>query len=268
MKNKERKAVEVKETFTNYVIGSTTDYDKFKIVESNRKLKKGNVENLIKSFKMTKGMKKSKPIIVDNQFNVIDGQHRLEACRRIGIPVHYIVTDDVVEDIPLYNTYQIKWGLDDYARYFAQRGNKNYEKILQIQDRVGIGTTAILECLGMITGKTLNISFKEGRFIFNGDVDSSVETINKVLRLCYLVKKHRSVSSKIIRAIRFLSRIKTFDLDDFISKVERLPNKIHGCGTREEYIDMFIDIHNYHRKKDEGITAMDVLIAKNEEEDK
>ncbi len=264
MKKQERQQ---QTSFSNVVIGSTTDYGMFKIVDSNRKLKKSNVENLIKSFKITNGMKKSKPIIVDKSLNVIDGQHRLEACKKMGIPVHYIITEDVIEDIPLYNTYQIKWGLDDYARYFAQRGNKNYEKILEIQGRVGIGTTAILECLGMITGRSLNINFKEGRFVFDGDVDKSVETIEKILKLCYLIKRHRSVSNRIIRAVRFLNKIKSFNLDELISKIEKFPSKRHSCGTREEYIDMFIEIYNYHRQANDSITSMDVLIAQTKEKE-
>lgn len=159
-----------KTVFTNYVVGSTTDYDQFKIVASNRTIKKSNVANLMKSFKITKGMSKSHPIIVDRNLNVVDGQHRLEACKKMGIPVHYLITDDAIETIPVFNAYQEKWGLEDYARYFAQNGNKNYERILQVKDRVGIGINAILESLGIPTGKNVNSSFKEGRFVFDIDI--------------------------------------------------------------------------------------------------
>ena len=255
-----------KEMFSNFVVGSTTDYGKFKIVASNRSLKRSNVANLMKSFKITGGMCKSHPIIVDRSLNVIDGQHRLEACKKMGIPVHYIISEDRIETIPVFNAYQEKWGLEDYARYFSQNGNKNYEKILQVKDSVGIGINAILESLGKPTGKAQNSSFKEGRFVFYGSVEDSVTIIKKMLKLCYLVKKHHSVSSKIARAVKFLSRIKDFDLDEFIAKVEKYPSKIYSCGTREEYIEMFINIHNWHRKKEDGISAMDIIVAKKEEE--
>ena len=128
----------MQEKFSQIVVGSTTDYDKFKFVTENRSIKQRNVENLIKSFKLTSGMLKSKPIIVDRKFNIIDGQHRLVACKKMSIPVHYIVTDEKTDNIPIYNTYQDKWGLEDYAHYFATQGNDNYIKILQVCDRAGL----------------------------------------------------------------------------------------------------------------------------------
>lgn len=257
-----------KTVFTNYVVGSTTDYNQFKIVASNRTIKKSNVTKLMKSFKVTKGMLKSHPIIVDRNLNVIDGQHRLEACKKMGIPVHYLISDDVIESIPIFNSYQEKWGLQDFARYFANNGNNNYVRILKVSELSGITINGCLESLGLKTGGNFNDAFKEGRFTFNIDIDKAVSRINKIIKLCYLLKGKRSITTKIARAIRFLEKIKTFNLDIFIAKVEKYPNKIHGCGTSEEYIDMFIDINNFRLKKEDSITAMDIIVARKEEKEK
>ena len=258
--NKERQ--EAKTEFTNFVIGSTKDYEKFKTVGCNRAVKQRVVTMLMKSFKTTKGMLISKPIIVDRGLNVIDGQHRLEACKRMNIPVHYIITNDVIENIPLYNAYQEKWGLQDYAHYFANNGNKNYQRILEVSEKAGTAINGSLECIGIVTGCSFNDAFKEGRFLFDRDIDKCVARIEKIKQICYLVKGARGISKKITRAIRFLEKIKTFNLDDFIEKIKKYPAKIHGCGTSEEYIELFIDIYNHYRKKEESISAMDILVAK------
>lgn len=254
--------VEVKDSFSNVVIGSTTDYKKFTYVLSNRETKEKNIINLMKSFKRTNGMSKSKPILVDSRFNIIDGQHRLMACERMGIPVHYVVTHDRIENIPIYNSCQEKWGLADYARYHSTKGNKNYTRIIEVSEKSGTAINGCMESLGLKTGGSFNDAFKEGRFTFTTDIDKAVSRVEKIKKLCYLIKGSRSISTKISRAVRFLEKIKTFKLEDFISKLEKYPNKLHGCGTSEEYIDMFINIFNY-RKRGDVISGIDILAAKN-----
>lgn len=252
----------MQEKFSQIVVGSTTDYDKFKFVTENRSIKQRNVENLIKSFKLTGGMLKSKPIIVDRKFNIIDGQHRLVACKKMSIPVHYIVTDEKTDNIPIYNTYQDKWGLEDYAHYFATQGNDNYIKILQVCDRTGISIHGCIEGLGIVTNKTFNFSFKEGRFVFDRDVEQSVVFIQKIMKLCYVIKGKRNISTKITRAIRVLRKIKTFDLDTFLEKVIRYQGKLYNCTTSDEYIEMFAWINNYKISKNR-LSPLEILNAKN-----
>ena len=251
------------EKFTEVVITTTTNYDQFKLVGSNRQVKQRNVENLIKSFRLTNGMMMSKPIIVDKGYNVVDGQHRLMACKKMGIPVHYVVMDEKVDNIPIYNTYQEKWGLDDYAKYYSTKGNENYIRLLQIKERAGVSINACLECLGYAMSKTLNATFKEGRFVFEEDIDKSVEHIEKVMRLCYVIKGKRNVSTKITRAIRTLSKIRTFNLDAFIDKITRYQGKLYNCTTSDEYIDMFVSINNYKLRLENRLSPSAVLEAQN-----
>ena len=251
----------MQDKMTTSVIVSTTNYDMFKLVGTNRIIKQRNVERLMKSFELTGGMSMSKPIIVDRNHNVIDGQHRLMACKKMGIPVHYVVSDDKIENIPIYNTYQEKWGLEDYARYWAEQGNENYKRILAIRDRVSIALNGVLECL-VSSGGYKNDVFKEGRFVFEEDVDRCVEYIQKILQLCYIVKGKRNVSAKMLRAIRFLSRIKSFDLDTLIEKITRYQGKLYTCATSEEYIQMFTSLYNYKIRLNK-ISAEDLLAAKN-----
>ena len=251
----------MQDKFTTTVITSTKNYEMFKLVKSNRVVKQRNVERLMKSFAMTGGMSMSKPIIVDKNFNVIDGQNRLMACKKMDIPVHYIVSDDKIENIPIYNSYQEKWGLEDYAHYWAEQGNENYKKILEVRDKVSIALNGVLECL-VPSGGYKNDVFKEGRFVFEEDVDKCVEYIQKILQLCYVVKGKRNVSAKMLRAIRFLSRIKTFDLDILLEKIMRYQGKIYTCATSEEYIQMFTSLYNYKIRLNK-ISPEDLLAAKN-----
>ena len=60
------------------VIYATTDYDKFKFLEGNRKLRLNNLE------KMRESMIEEQlviPICVNENFEIIDGQHRYTICK-------------------------------------------------------------------------------------------------------------------------------------------------------------------------------------------
>ena len=73
----------------NYVKSSeemfrTTDYDAFKRVLGNRKVLEDRVSKILASFDKIGYI--PVPIIVNEKFEVIDGQGRLEACKRRGLP--------------------------------------------------------------------------------------------------------------------------------------------------------------------------------------
>ena len=254
----------MKDLMTNTVITSTMNYGLFNLVDSNRKLKSGNVQKLMNSFKMTQGMSRTKPIIVDKKFNVIDGQHRLEACKRMGIPVHYIVTDEKIKNIPLYNTYQEKWNLDDYANFWAKNGIRSYINIIKIKEIVGFSVNACLEGLGIFTGKEFYNNFKNGNFICDIIPEQAIEAIRNMVDLSYFITGKKSINKKITRAVRFLRKAKDFDYQVFISRIKRFPDKIHLCATTEGYIDMFIELYNYHIKTNR-FSADDILTIKNKE---
>lgn len=248
---------------TKCVIVSTTNYDKFKIVQGNRSIKQANVSRLMKSFEKTKGMSMSKPIIVDKNYNIIDGQHRLVACKKMDIPVHYIITDEKRDKIPVYNSCQEKWNMEDYARYFAGEGNKNYERLLMIKDSSGCSVHECLEGLGLMTGGHFNLAFKEGRFVFDKDIEKCVEFLNEMKRLCYIIKGRNGIMAKISRAIRVLRRIKTFDFKKFVEKITVYQGKLYNCTTSDEYIEMFLWMNNYKVPLKNRISPMQILEAQN-----
>ena len=246
---------------TNCIIVTTDNYDQFKRFESNRSVKKRVVKKLVESFQTTKGMLTSKPILVNKNLYVLDGQHRLEACKELGIPVHYTVVNDDVKQIPIYNTYQEKWDMTDFVEHYASKGNKNYKKLLEIKEKTGVSIAGILEMTGSSTGGYGNEFIKKGAFIFERDVEQAVKEVNEVMELCFVVLGKRIIKTKIIRAVRFLKRIRAFDVNKLIEKIKKFQGKLYSCTSSEEYIDMFIKLYNYHRTESK-ITERDLLVAK------
>lgn len=77
-------------------IKKTHNYDLFKSIEFNRPICQKNLDKLI-SLNKNKSRFHLFPIVIDSHFNIIDGQHRFEACKKLGNAIHYLV-DDTLEN--------------------------------------------------------------------------------------------------------------------------------------------------------------------------
>lgn len=73
-------------------IRSTTNYDKFKIHPYGRKISKKHVNRLVDSISRENHLDSS-PILVNLNFEIICGQHRLMAAKKLGVPIYYVVRD-------------------------------------------------------------------------------------------------------------------------------------------------------------------------------
>ena len=107
----------------------TTDYDVFKYVDGNRNTTKKHINELIESFSERQ---LAVPIIIDKYFKIYDGQNRIEAIKQLGLPVYYIILDDMsIRDVQLLNATTKNWRSDEYATSYSLpdcKNNKEYIK--------------------------------------------------------------------------------------------------------------------------------------------
>lgn len=102
----------------------TDNYNLFKFGENNRCIDYKHIKQLKEDIKKNGQLQ---PIIINKKHIVIDGQHRLQACKMLGIPVEYIQRDDFdMKECMAMNASSKNWQLDDYIHYYASKGNKNY----------------------------------------------------------------------------------------------------------------------------------------------
>jgi hypothetical protein len=67
------------------------------------------------------------PIIVNEKMQVIDGQHRLQASRETGSPVHYIVVAGYgIEEVQRLNNNQKNWTKADFLEMYCAQGVRVY----------------------------------------------------------------------------------------------------------------------------------------------
>ncbi|MEJ0030905.1 MAG: ParB/Srx family N-terminal domain-containing protein [Bacteroidota bacterium] len=63
------------------------------------------------------------------EMHVIDGQHRIAACKMLGETVYYIKDDITKEDIAILNTAQKNWTRMDFINFYAIEGRGDFETL-------------------------------------------------------------------------------------------------------------------------------------------
>ena len=120
----------------------TTSYECFQNLCGNRQLG-GRPAKIIKSIQENGYI--MNPIVVNENYEVIDGQARLEAEKRLGIPVDYVVCPGLtIKDCVALNAHSTSWTLQDYVESFASVGNENYIRLNKLKEahRPGLQTIA------------------------------------------------------------------------------------------------------------------------------
>ena len=87
----------------------TTEYGLFTKMLGNRDLRNYHVNNLKQSISEKQI---EAPILVNELYQVINGQHRLESCKKLNLPVYYIVIPGLtLEDVQRLHANSKNWSL-------------------------------------------------------------------------------------------------------------------------------------------------------------
>lgn len=109
------------------------DYNIFKQVEGNRIINWGHVNRLEESMKERDYLTSLHPILVNESFEIIDGQHRLEALKRLNKPVYYIKSHNLgLKDVQTLNALSKNWTHRDFALSYSKIGITAYTIYLDI----------------------------------------------------------------------------------------------------------------------------------------
>ncbi len=137
------------------MIKSTEDYSVFKKNSSNRDIDQVNLKKIVNSIKI-KNLLELRPLVVNSNMEIIDGQHRLEAAKILSLAVYYTVRKEIENsDIILLNSAQKPWILSDYIQFYAKEGKKNYQKIVDVSKKYNTSINDVLLLAGLYSGRHL-----------------------------------------------------------------------------------------------------------------
>lgn len=233
----------------------TTNYEMFKTNTINRPIRKENVDKILDSI-TNKNMLHLRPIIVNKSMEIIDGQHRWEAAKKLQLDLYYVVHDESDDyDMILLNNNQKRWTLHDYLNFFCEKGNKEYLEFRKFLDNTTwIDITSCLTIIGKNNGVEWR-KFKEGKLEFTNALNNNIakvlfiEEIVNVIKNTLITKDKRPFSgTRFIAALGFLCSQEDFDMDLFVKKLKGKLDCIHACATTEGYLQMLKNIYNYRNQ--------------------
>lgn len=131
-------------------ISKTDDYSVFRFSNLNRKTDLEKVDKMVNEFKKSPHLIEVSPILVNDNMEIIDGQHRFLACKRIGCSVFFIKDSRLTySDIITLNKDQKNWTLDNYIEHHANAGNGNYIRMIDMIKETGLSASLLASFLSI-----------------------------------------------------------------------------------------------------------------------
>lgn len=130
--------------YSTICLFKTDNYSWFKRYDKNREISRSNVSRLKKSIRWHNFLQHD-PILVSIDGYVIDGQHRLEACKELGEPVYFVVypSRDFGEIIQALNSAQEKWTAANYVHFHDDKDEVQF--IQKLQKMTGVSAHILLK---------------------------------------------------------------------------------------------------------------------------
>ena len=227
------------------------NYTKFTLFDNNRDINETHVEELIASMRKSGQLM---PVVVTPSKEVIDGQHRLKACEKLGIPVSYVVnTAGSAKQIAVMNNTQKGWKNKDFLKHFCHKSHNNsaeYNKIAKFFNdyslpfSVGIALLSDQQTLATIAKDRGPMpSFRDGTFKIS-NLEKAKETAERLIKL-------KSFVPNLVRIVKFsiafikISKLDNFNLKTCYAQLEKNSNKFDKCVNQEDWNEAMVAAYNY-----------------------
>lgn len=150
------------------IVQNTKQYDKFNLMSTNRQINRGHVELLKQSFTENGNLTMVQPILVNERHQIIDGQHRFQACKELEVPIYFTMVEGVgISHARSMNILQKNWTTIDFAYSYANEGRQAYKNFVGlVEDYPDFGHSVLLTYLYNGEFKGIFGAFRKGDLIF------------------------------------------------------------------------------------------------------
>lgn len=225
-----------------------SNYRLFKSIKGNREVSAKKINKIIDSYKSGINLFPYCPILVNNEYYVIDGQHRLSACKELNIPVNFVIVPELtLQQIAKINSSTDKWKNNDFLNCYIKIGNENYNTLQAFKTKydISISLAASLLMSGVVSGGgsgNLMEDFRNGDFVVN--------YFNKADTLLQKALDYKECNPLnfndryFIQAIEKLLDSKLYDHNEVLEKLKRNGSKIEKKAHYKQYIYHIEELFN------------------------
>lgn len=219
------KHVEAEDGLKTYV---TKNYGQFTILEDNRMINQNHVIRLIDATQEYPEGLKFEPIMINERGEVIDGQHRLEAVKRLGFWVYYQIGKGLdINDTIRMNVYRRNWTPLDYAYTYSARGKQDYSRYIEFHERYpDLQHRALMAYMQSGETNRAGILFNEGKFVAPDEDGSIANRINQYEDMVkHLPRRDFATSRAFQRAVLTIITHKSYDHERMMAKMDYAATK-------------------------------------------
>lgn len=241
---------------SNIKIFHTHDYSIFKSQQGNRVLISSDVKK-VESKILENNLLKYHPILVSSDFNVIDGQHRLEVAKKNNLELYFIIMEEAssLKTTQSINTTGKPWTVKDFLKCYVSLGVESYIRFNDTLNEYKFLTVSQLISISAINHNNMKLTelFKSGKMKLKNE-----ESIRKILSDIQYYDASSIRLSKNSHFQRFIAATNQkgieFDHKRMLSKIElnidivkRIPN------NAKIYSEVLGDIYNHKLAKSNKI---------------
>jgi hypothetical protein len=224
----------------------TNDHTRFKKINGNRAVNKLHLNRLIESIK-NNDLTHAVPIVVNEQFEIIDGQHRFDACLFLNKPIYYIIVQGSLKEVQILNQNSSNWKSEDYIEGYC---DLNMTEYIWFKDFWKTNKISC-EAAGCIS---LNLPHdKVGNIIKSGYLKIS-DKDDAIIRVNYF-HQYRKVydgayTRLFVNAIIMIEKIDGFSHEKLLHKLAYQSDKLKATTKARAYIAMLEEIYNYRERNE------------------
>jgi len=235
-----------------YQVHTTTDYSMFKSIDGNRNV------NLLHINRLKKSMQEHylfTVIVVNEKYQIIDGQHRYHAIRDLGMPLHYVMIPGYsLLQVQILNANSSNWSSQDYLQAYCDLGYEDYimlnEFLRKYKLNISIGASIFI---GNTTGQGGLKAGAPFEFFKHGTLkvtDKQVKHAEKFMDMLYLFEPYFDgfKTRSFVFALMKLSNNLDFSITELLQKVKIQPSALQVCVQVNQMISLIEEIYNYKRR--------------------
>lgn len=234
---------------------ATSDYSKFSIMNANREINRPHVEAIKKSIERNGNFTQFSPVLVNERFEIIDGQHRFTALSELGLPVFYVMTEGTgVKQAREMNKLNKGWGMMDWAKTYAAEGWRSYRNFVMLCEEYPTISPSVVVgyAVGAFTDGFL-ADFRDGSFVFPnqaiagarerldmlmeaGEIDVTVTTAPVAKAYLDAMNSRGFNQRRMLKKLREAGEVKKYGpKSDNLRQLEDIYNRNYTAGSRVRF---------------------------------
>lgn len=193
------------------------------------------------------GYKKAFPIVLDKDYMICDGHHRVAACIALKMDAYVLIDEDAtVEQYAQISQSTQKWNINDFIKAAVNKGSQAAKIVEHFMEKYQFSASAIIRVeYGMHVRKSNIIEL-----ITSNNLEfKNIETIKSKLehvRAC--MKLLPEYNEKIIGALITLMQHDRYQPSVMLGKLEKIGGNLKASSSQKHYLEQFQRFYNHGSK--------------------